>query len=52
MNDDLNLKCIFSSSDILFSDINVLTYNPLRVAEVWMDDYRYLESCCIFLCFT
>ena len=22
------------------SDINVLTYNPLRVAEVWMDDYR------------
>ena len=52
MNDDLNLKCIFSSSDILFSDINVLTYNPLRVAEVWMDDYRYLQSCCIFLCFT
>ena len=53
MNDDLNLKCIFSSSDILFSDINVLTYNPLRVAEVWMDDYRYLQSCnagCISFC--
>eukprot|EP00090_Calanus_glacialis_P045645 TRINITY_DN8611_c0_g1_i1.p1 TRINITY_DN8611_c0_g1~~TRINITY_DN8611_c0_g1_i1.p1 ORF type:complete len:759 (+),score=153.42 TRINITY_DN8611_c0_g1_i1:17-2293(+) len=24
------------------TDINVLTYNPLRVAEVWMDDYRFL----------
>ena len=32
-------------------DINVLTYNPLRVAEVWMDDYRYLQSC-ISWCFT
>jgi len=24
------------------TDINVLTYNPLRVAEVWMDDYKFL----------
>ena len=24
------------------TDINVLTYNPLRVAMVWMDDYKYL----------
>jgi len=24
------------------TDINVLTYNPLRVAEVWMDDFRFL----------
>jgi len=24
------------------TDINVLTYNPLRVAEVWMDDFKYL----------
>ena len=32
-------------------DINVLTYNPLRVAEVWMDDYRYLQYCISF-CFT
>ena len=34
-------------------DINVLTYNPLRVAEVWMDDYRCLQSCnagCISFC--
>ena len=35
----------------LILDINVLTYNPLRVAEVWMDDYRYLQSC-ISWCFT
>ena len=30
-------------------DINVLTYNPLRVAEVWMDDYRFLSSILHFL---
>lgn len=24
------------------SDINVLRYNPLRVAAVWMDEYKYL----------
>ena len=24
------------------TDINVLTYNPLRVAMVWMDEYKYL----------
>ena len=24
------------------TDINVLTYNPIRVAMVWMDDYKYL----------
>ena len=24
------------------TDINVLTYNPLRVAMVWMDDYKFL----------
>jgi hypothetical protein len=24
------------------NDINVLRYNPLRVASVWMDDYKYL----------
>ena len=24
------------------TDINVLTYNPIRVAMVWMDDFKYL----------
>ena len=33
---------LISPNVVFRTDINVLTYNPLRVAEVWMDDYRFL----------
>ena len=36
----LNDICFLVPLTTFLSDINVLTYNPLRVAEVWMDDYR------------